>query len=196
MGSFSHSTSSTSPVSSHLPLPGSSSTPSSPTAWSIRRGKSRQNTILRSFVLFAILLTYLHLTSSPTSDELVQIAEYQSSYDDSLWSFQRSPRATNGDDGISFNEYLDSHFPLDNPKFPPPYIWVTLSDADFMPGAANLDVFARQLNEERKAKYGKQALRDTVVITLCLDEGCVEECEKRGMYCYGGYERRRPEQIL
>lgn len=179
----------------HLPLPGSSSPPSIPTIWTIARGKSRQNTILRFFTLFAFLLTYLYLTSSPNSTELAQLDDYVTVYDDSLWSFQRSPRATNGEDDSSFTDYLNSHFPLDKPNFPPPYIWITLSDSDFMPGAANLDVFARQLNEERREKYGRNT-RTTVVVTLCLDEGCVEECRQRGMYCYGGYERRRPEQIL
>ncbi|GAA6050797.1 hypothetical protein JCM3770_001651 [Rhodotorula araucariae] len=113
-----------------------------------------------------------------------------------LFSFgsRRVPRATLAAD-LSFSDYLDAHFP--HPKTrPQPHLWITLADSLFArTGAANLHAFVQQLNDERRAKYGKRT-RETRVITLCLDEACVDECARRGMYAYGGFERQRPEQIL
>jgi hypothetical protein len=182
------------PSFSHLPLH-SPTTPSSPT-WSLKLPASRQNSVLRVLTLVAALSTFFYLTSSPaetTSADLLALREAaeDKAYQDSLWSFQRTKRATT--EG-SFTDYLDSHFPLDSPKYPPPHLWITLADQGFMPGAENLDVFVRQLNEERRGKFGRRA-RETVVVTLCLDEGCLEVCQKRGMYCYGGFESTRPEKV-
>ncbi|GAA5981414.1 hypothetical protein JCM5350_004055 [Sporobolomyces pararoseus] len=183
-----------SPIRSHLPLHSPPVSPSSP-AWSPRYSSSKQNTILRALTLLAAVSTFFYLTS-PSSADRTETSSYDSpepqTYQDSLWPFQRSPRATNES---SFTEYLNSHFPLDSPKHPPPHLWITLADESFMPGAENLDVFARQLNDERRGKFGRRA-RETVVVTLCLDEGCLEVCSNRGMYCYGGFEATRPEKIL
>lgn len=105
----------------------------------------------------------------------------------------RLPRAIYGSN-VTFTEYLDTHFPLSEAR--PPHIWITLADELFAEtGAANLQTFVDQLNQERRHKHqGKK--RETRLVTLCLDDGCVEECARRGMYAYGGYEKTRPKQIL
>ncbi|BGP38689.1 hypothetical protein JCM10449v2_002624 [Rhodotorula kratochvilovae] len=106
----------------------------------------------------------------------------------------RLPRATLGGD-LSFSDYLDAHFPR-SVTTTQPHIWITLADGLFSrTGAANLDTFVEQLNAERRAKYGSRK-PETRLVTLCLDEACVDECARRGMYAYGGFERERPEQIL
>ncbi|GAA5855412.1 hypothetical protein JCM8547_007816 [Rhodosporidiobolus lusitaniae] len=115
------------------------------------------------------------------------------------WRFDDPPlpRAVHGDN-LSFTEYLDYHFPLSmfSSLGDEPYVWITLADRLFAAtGAANMDVFVRQLNEERRVKYGGRK-KETRLVTLCLDRECVEECDRRGMYAYGGFERTRPEQIL
>ncbi|KPV76300.1 uncharacterized protein RHOBADRAFT_52325 [Rhodotorula graminis WP1] len=105
------------------------------------------------------------------------------------------PTATLGAD-LSFSDYLDAHWPLDAKGQQHEHLWITLADGLFAKtGAANLDGFIRQLNVERRQKYGRK-VKDTFLITLCLDEVCVEECAERGMHAYGGFERQRPEQIF
>ncbi|GAA5969901.1 hypothetical protein JCM11641_008079 [Rhodosporidiobolus odoratus] len=104
------------------------------------------------------------------------------------------PRAVRGDH-ITFNEYLDYHFPS-TLIAEAPHVWVTLADVVFAKtGAAVMHHFVQQLNQERAVKYGGEK-RETRLVTLCLDEQCVEECERREMFAYGGFERTRPEQIL
>ncbi|KAJ8295936.1 hypothetical protein OF846_001270 [Rhodotorula toruloides] len=103
------------------------------------------------------------------------------------------PRAIYGTN-ITFTDFLNTHFPLSDPQ--PPHIWITLADELFAEtGAANLQTFVDQLNAERRHKY-KGKKRETRLVTLCLEDGCVEECARRGMYAYGGYEKTRPKQIL
>ena len=105
------------------------------------------------------------------------------------------PRATLGTD-LSFSDYLDAHWPLGADGKQHQHLWITLADGLFAKtGAANLDGFIRQLNVERRQKYGR-TVKDTYLVTLCLDEACVVECAERGMHAYGGFERQRPEQIL
>ena len=115
------------------------------------------------------------------------------------------PRAVLGRDQ-SFASYLDARFPLvpdlaetmdtlpDGSKMGP-HVWLTMADEAWVQsGARALDVFVRALNAERRAKYGEMA-RETVVVTLCLDEACLEECENAGMYCYGGYTFTKPPLV-
>lgn len=103
------------------------------------------------------------------------------------------PRAIYGTN-ITFTDFLNTHFPLSDPQ--PPHIWITLADELFAEtGAANLQTFVDQLNAERRHQY-KGKKRETRLVTLCLEDGCVEECARRGMYAYGGYEKTRPKQIL
>ncbi|BGP14650.1 hypothetical protein JCM10213v2_002599 [Rhodosporidiobolus nylandii] len=105
------------------------------------------------------------------------------------------PRAVRGDK-LSFTDYLDYHFPLSSAPSEVPHIWISLADIVFAKtGAAVMHNFVQQLNEEREAKYGG-AKRETRLVVLCLDEECVEECDRRGIWAYGGFERTRPEQIL
>ncbi|GAA6002103.1 hypothetical protein JCM10207_003075 [Rhodosporidiobolus poonsookiae] len=102
------------------------------------------------------------------------------------------PRAVYGDN-ITFSAYLTHHFPS-NPSAP--HLWITLADGYFAAtGTANLEHFVRQLNDERRAKYGGKK-RETRLVVLCLDVDCLMECDRRGMFAYGGFERTRPEQIL
>ncbi|GAA5900021.1 hypothetical protein JCM8208_005567 [Rhodotorula glutinis] len=105
------------------------------------------------------------------------------------------PTATLGAD-LSFSDYLDAHWPLGSNGHQHEHLWITLADGLFAKtGAANLDAFVRQLNVERRHKYGRK-VKDTFLVTLCLDDACVDECAERGMHAYGGFERQRPEQIL
>lgn len=98
----------------------------------------------------------------------------------------------------TFLQYLDAHFPLSRQRgtSPPPHLWITLAEARYVrTGVANLDLFVRQLNSERRAKYGPSK-PETRLIVLCLDDECLYECGARGMYAYGGYERLRPPQVM
>ena len=115
------------------------------------------------------------------------------------------PRAVVGRD-LSLTDYLDARFPLvpelaetmatlpDGSKMGP-HVWITMADGKWArSGARALDVFVRRLNAERRAKYG-ESTRETVVVTLCLDNFCLEECETAGMYCYGGYTFNKPPLV-
>lgn len=110
----------------------------------------------------------------------------------------RHPKVARASHNITLTRYLNSHFPLDLPKSESPHLWISLADQQFTAtGAANLDVFFKQLNIERRAQYrstGKE-VRDSILVTLCLDEGCADECVKRDMYCYEGFENTRPPMV-
>ena len=110
----------------------------------------------------------------------------------------RHPKVARASHNLTFTQYLNSRFPLSLPKHESPHVWISLADYQFTAtGAANLDVFFKQLNVERRAQYrstGKE-VRDSVLVTLCLDEGCADECVKRDMYCYEGFESRRPAMV-
>lgn len=50
----------------------------------------------------------------------------------------------------TFLEYLDAHFPPSSGQTPPPHIWITLAETEYVrTGVANLDLFVRQINSER-----------------------------------------------
>ncbi|KAM0746302.1 hypothetical protein T439DRAFT_384308 [Meredithblackwellia eburnea MCA 4105] len=120
------------------------------------------------------------------------------------------PRAALGQNE-TFTDYLDARWPDITPPeeaantFPssklstsalPPHLWITLAGSNYVDtGLAALNSFVDQLNEERAVKFGRKARR-TVVVALCLDESCVQLCDERKYYCWGGYEYTRPEQIL
>ncbi|GAA5898452.1 hypothetical protein JCM5296_000436 [Sporobolomyces johnsonii] len=111
-------------------------------------------------------------------------------------TYSQYPKASYGVN-VSFTDYLEAHFPLSTTfEHRRPHIWITLADSLFArTGAANLHQFVNQLNVERRVKYGWRT-KETRLVTLCLDEECVEECGRRGMYAYGGFEQHRPRQIL
>ncbi|GAA6064305.1 hypothetical protein JCM10212_002737 [Sporobolomyces blumeae] len=193
--------------SSHLPAPGSSSPSSSssfPAAirfstWSpLQSRTARQHPrIWRALVAFVVLATLYRLSRPPGfhhDDPRFDSSPVTTRTKAWVWSETR-PKATTGADGDSFTSYLDFHFPRSHDV----HLWITLADRDFVgTGAANLEEFVRQLNRERRHAHrgGKRQAKETRLVTLCLDDACVEECGERGMYCYGGFERRRPEQIL
>lgn len=96
----------------------------------------------------------------------------------------------------TFLEYLDAHFPLSGRQIPTPHIWITLAETKYVrTGVANLDLFVRQLNSERSAKFGGIE-PETRLVVLCLDDECLRECGQRRIYAYGGYERVRPRQVM
>jgi hypothetical protein len=118
--------------------------------------------------------------------------------DSGLRSYTSLSRVARASSNLTLSEFLNAHFPLDLELNDSPHLWITLADYEFTgTGAANLDVFFKQLNVERRAFYGKEGRkpRDSVLVTLCLDEGCARECEKRNMYCYEGYENTRPPMV-
>lgn len=99
---------------------------------------------------------------------------------------------------LTLTEYINSHFPLHLPESKTPHLWITLADQEFAAtGTANHDVFFKQLNIERRDYYERKGktVRDSVIVTICLDEGCVKECFERDMYCYEGIESRRPPEV-
>lgn len=96
----------------------------------------------------------------------------------------------------TFLEYLDAHFPPSSGQTPPPHIWITLAETEYVrTGVANLDLFVRQINSERSAKFGGTE-PETRLVVLCLDDECLCECGQRQIYAYGGYERVRPPQVM
>ncbi|GAA5981413.1 hypothetical protein JCM5350_004054 [Sporobolomyces pararoseus] len=114
-------------------------------------------------------------------------------------SHPRPPKVATYGSNLTLSQFIDSHYPLDLPESQTPHLWITLADEGFTStGAANLDLFFKQLNLERRAHYGSLGMttRDSMLVTLCMDEGCAKECEKRDMYCYEGFEKTRPTEIL
>lgn len=62
-------------------------------------------------------------------------------------------------------------------------------------GTAALQVFVDQrLNAERDVK-NQVGLSETVLVILCVDEGCLRRCREKAMYCYGGFEFTRPKKV-
>ncbi|GAA5963915.1 hypothetical protein JCM8115_002756 [Rhodotorula mucilaginosa] len=110
---------------------------------------------------------------------------------------QASPRARRDRPRVqTFLEYLDAHFPPSSGQTPPPHIWITLAETEYVrTGVANLDLFVRQINSERSAKFGGTE-PETRLVVLCLDDECLCECGQRQIYAYGGYERVRPPQVM
>jgi hypothetical protein len=88
-----------------------------------------------------------------------------------------------------------------------PHVWVTMADSLWArTGTAALHTFVERLNVERRTKYGsrKGGVRDTKLVVMCLDEGCVEEVSRYrdaygrdtgGGYAYGGYMWNRPDKV-
>lgn len=112
------------------------------------------------------------------------------------------------DPSTSFTAYLDAHFGA--PSLPlerQPHVWITMADTLWArTGTAALHSFVERLNVERRARYGHRrgGVRDTRLVVLCLDEGCVDEVAKYrdaygrdagGGYAYAGYKWNRPEKV-
>lgn len=115
----------------------------------------------------------------------------------SLGNLFGAPRADLGRN-ISFTAYLDQHFPQ-HTRLPkrrqPDRLWLTVSDETWVDsGTAALQVFVERLNEERRGKFGGTAARTSLVV-LCVDAQCIEKCEERGMYCYGGFMYSKPKKV-
>lgn len=92
-----------------------------------------------------------------------------------------------------------SESPSDASSHPPsylePHIWLTMADEAWVGGGtAALGVFVDKLNDDRRRRVGPEA-RETVLVVLCLDEGCIERCERRGLFCYGGFQYTRPAKV-
>ncbi|GAA6031693.1 hypothetical protein JCM8097_001937 [Rhodosporidiobolus ruineniae] len=185
----------------HLPVT-TASLPQPP-AWTPRwaTGEPRSKRLSSALALVAVFFFVLHgLVAGPSppspSAEQAWLASQAASWPRRLFSLHPElPRAVLGTE-ISFIEYLNTHFPPSFVGNKQPHIWITLADQFFAEtGAANLHHFVEQLNAERRVKYGGEK-RETRLVVLCLDERCVETSARRGMYTYGGFESRRPEQIL
>lgn len=109
----------------------------------------------------------------------------------------QAPRVSPGLDA-TFLEYLAAHFqPADElAPVPPPHIWITVAETRYVrSGVAKLDLFLRQLNSERAARFTRHPKPETRLAVLCLDDECLRECGQRQIYAYGGYERVRPPQV-
>ncbi|GJN88989.1 hypothetical protein Rhopal_001960-T1 [Rhodotorula paludigena] len=111
------------------------------------------------------------------------------------------------DPSTSFTAYLEAHFgPPSLPLERQPHVWITMADTLWArTGTAALHSFVERLNVERRARYGHRrgGVRDTRLVVLCLDEGCVDEVAKYrdaygrdagGGYAYAGYKWNRPEK--
>ncbi|GAA5901629.1 hypothetical protein JCM6882_006028 [Rhodosporidiobolus microsporus] len=122
--------------------------------------------------------------------------------------FRPAAGATSNDPSVSLNQFLDSHFGPPSSSSSSPHVWITMADQLWArTGTAALHTFVERLNAERRAKYGKRkgGVRDTRLVVLCLDEGCVDEVAKYkdvhgrdagGGYAYAGYKWNRPDKIL
>ncbi|GAA5834791.1 hypothetical protein JCM11251_003663 [Rhodosporidiobolus azoricus] len=122
--------------------------------------------------------------------------------------FRPPAGSTTSDPSVSLNQYLDSHFGPPSTSPYSPHVWITMADQLWArTGTAALHTFIERLNAERRAKYGKRkgGVRDTRLVVLCLDEGCVDEVAKYkdvhgrdagGGYAYAGYKWNRPDKIL
>ncbi|GAA5924637.1 hypothetical protein JCM3775_005430 [Rhodotorula graminis] len=117
--------------------------------------------------------------------------------------------AASNDPSVSLSAYLDSHFgPPTRPLAQQPHVWLTMADALWArTGTAALHAFVERLNSERRARYGAREgrVRDTRLVVMCLDDGCVDEVAKYkdahgrdagGGYAYGGWRWNRPDKIL
>lgn len=115
------------------------------------------------------------------------------------------PRSITGQDE-SLSSFLDARFPLvpdlaetltvmpDGSQMGP-HLWITMADRSWVKtGALALHTFVQALNRERSLRYGPKT-RETVVVTLCLEKWCLEECENQGMYCYGGFTFSKPPLV-
>ena len=118
------------------------------------------------------------------------------------FSFPRSPTPSAfASDGRNetFTHFLDARWPR-TPAVAP-HIWLTISSKEYInEGTASLGVFVERLNVERSAALAREGggwgkSRETVLVVLCLDDECLQRCENRGLWCYGGYRWTRPEQV-
>ncbi|GAA5903870.1 hypothetical protein JCM8208_006601 [Rhodotorula glutinis] len=115
--------------------------------------------------------------------------------------------AASNNPSVSLSAYLDSHFgPPTRPLEQQPHVWLTMADALWArTGTAALHAFVERLNSERRARYGKRdgGVRDTRLVVMCLDDGCVDEVAKYkdehgrdagGGFAYGGFRWNRPDK--
>ncbi|GAA5965165.1 hypothetical protein JCM3765_002863 [Sporobolomyces pararoseus] len=171
-------------ASTYSPHPSSPLLPHSPPYISHRPRRLVQALFKSSLAALAIFSIYSLVTRYVDSD--------------GSRTYTRLSKVGRASSNLTFTDFLNAHFPLDLELNESPHVWITLADYEFTgTGAANLDVFFKQLNVERRSFYGKEGrkVRNSVLVTLCLDEGCAQECESRGMYCYEGYESTRPAMI-
>jgi len=116
--------------------------------------------------------------------------------------------AASNDPSVSLSAFLDSHFgPSTLPLEEQPHVWLTMADALWArTGTAALHSFVERLNSERRARYGRRegGVRDTKLVVMCLDDGCVDEVAKYrdahgrdagGGYAYGGWRWNRPDKV-
>jgi len=122
--------------------------------------------------------------------------------------FRPLASAASNDPSVSFSSYLNSHFgPPTRPLSQQPHVWLTMADTLWaQTGTAALHAFVERLNSERRARYGRRegGVRDTKLVVMCLDDGCVDEVAKYkdahgrdagGGFAYGGYKWNRPDKV-
>lgn len=99
----------------------------------------------------------------------------------------------------TLTQFLDARWPRTPAALADPHLWLTISSKGYIDeGTAALGVFVERLNVERgtAARAGGGSVeRETAMVVLCLDDVCLERCEARGLWCYGGYRWNRPEQV-
>lgn len=106
------------------------------------------------------------------------------------WDNANSSRV---DTGISttFGDFLEERFPFDDPS--PPHIWLTLAGGGYMEQIAGQQIFVDQLNQDRIRIDPSATL--TEIVVLCMTEECMQCCQARRMFAYGGYRFNRPVEI-
>ncbi|GAA6050270.1 hypothetical protein JCM3770_002763 [Rhodotorula araucariae] len=144
------------------------------------------------------------------SSDLPPLARARTALDGTPRAGLFRPRASSSSDdpSVSLSSYLSSHFgPPTLPLAKQPHVWLTMADALWArTGTAALHAFVERLNVERRARYGKRTggVRDTKLVIMCLDEGCVEEVAKYkdaygrdagGGYAYAGFTWNRPDKV-
>lgn len=148
-----------------------------------------------SLTAIAILLFYLSTQHSP-----VPLSYSPSPSSLAIFSRGELPRATIGQN-ITFPTYLNYHFPLPSRLSSisgraraAQRIWLTVSDEQWIDVTAGMQVFIDKLNVERDV-INQVGLSETVLVVLCVDEGCMRRCREKAMYCYGGFEYTRPKKV-
>lgn len=101
----------------------------------------------------------------------------------------------------TFSTYLEFHFPLHATQElhdtsvestharSSPQIVLTIADSQWLDTAtAALQLSLATINRQREAR----PQRPVQLVVLTLDDGALQKCRERGMYCYGGYRGMVP----
>lgn len=91
----------------------------------------------------------------------------------------------------TFAEFLETRLPIASSSIlSPPHIWLTLGGGGWETQVAGQQLFVNTLNRERKQRDSRY--RKTEIVVLCGTKECVDYCEERRIWSYGGYADNVP----